>query len=91
MAHKSDNPNAVRGSGKDAGKSSSHKGFDSCDGAKTYAIATLRTRPGVTWFRVYKLNGKFYPAWNTAMIPKGATKVVGYARAGGRWEGNGRV
>ena len=91
MTRKQENPNAVKGSGKDAGKSSSHRGFDSCDAAKTYAVNTLKGKPRVTSFRVYKADGKFYPAWNTNMIPKGGVKVVGYTRTGGRWEGNGRV
>lgn len=82
--------NQVKGSGKAAGTSKSHKSFATSDEAKAYAINHLRSKNN-TWFRVYKLEGKFYPAWTNNMIPLGATKVQGYSRTGGRWEGNARI
>ncbi len=82
--------NQIKGSGKTAGTSKSHKSFESADKAKAYAVKELKYKRN-TWFRVYKLEGKFYPAWTNSMIPTGAIKVLGYSRKGGIWEGNARI
>jgi hypothetical protein len=86
MTRQQKNSNAVKGSGKTAGTSRSHKPFESFDKAVKYAVRSLKTTKYMKFY-VYRLDGTFYPSWATSMTPHGATKVAGYSRSdpGGEW------